>query len=258
MKKAAIALVLLATAGMAFLAVAPGISRIRRYEKAFSRPGALAVLSMAPVRVDLPRNAAEPNISLGYAQLWLDPKSVRSIERRGDHKTIVQIEVEGASLIFMSPGSTLELDDTARTLPNGPVSHHDLMLEVAAAAPKTWLELFFMPEERFQAYLVEATLKTAMRLNELGIGLFEADEITGIIHFGEASNPGGLLAEVFSRKSDIAQGIHMKAATTEEGLKTFQEILGSFGFAIDRAPERRAEIASLILDALRSHPKFRE
>lgn len=261
MKKVALGLVLLAAIGLAVAVILPGVSRIRRYEKAFSRPGAFAVLSMSPIRVDLPRNTGEPNLSVGYARFRLDPESIRSIERRGNDKTVVQITIEGAELLFMQPvgNNPLELDDSAAlAFPNGPGTYHDRTLQVAAAAPKKWLELFFMPEKRFQVYLAEAVVKTITPRNDLGIGLFETDEITGIIHFGEASNMGGLSAEVFSRKGDIAQGILLRAATKEEGLKRIQEILGSFQFTTEHAPERREDIAKLIFEALRGHPKFRE
>ncbi len=261
MKKVALGLVLLAAIGLAVTVVLPGVSRIRRYEKAFSRPGALAVLTLSPVRVDLPQNAGEPNISLGYARFRLDPEAIRSIERRGNDKSVVQIEVESAWFLFMSPSANtpLKLDEpVARAFPNAPVSQYDLMLRVARAAPKTWLELFLMPEGRFQVYLAEAVGKSATPRNEQGIGLFENDEIAGIIHFGEAARPGSLNAEVFSRRGDIAQGILLKAETTEEGLKRLQEILGSFSFTMERVPEGREDIGKLIFDALRGHPKLRE
>jgi hypothetical protein len=242
--------------------VGAGLYRCYAYHRVIaSSPEALSSLEGKFNELDIPSSTADSIVSLGYAQLALNPESVRRIELTTGPDPYVVIYGDEWTVMFAAPHTADRSPTEPNTLPSWAspdiftrtLLGHDFGVRVAKTTPKKYSELFYMSKTEFYEYLRLATLKSQNILNQNGIGAFETPHIRGIVRFGQAQESNLIAAQVYSKGSDIRQALLARCSDREVAKEALFQILGSYTFIVTEVPEPKS-LRMLILSALADQP----
>ena len=112
-----------------------------------------------------------------------------------------------------------------------------------------------MPEHEFREYMISCFLKTAYMYNQNGIGIFENNNIKGVVGFGAVHEPYRMVADVYSKDTAIAQTIMVRSDSPEKTEEILLSILSSYTYLIEQPLDDDA-LNEIIVDSLGSHPLF--
>jgi hypothetical protein len=231
-------------------------SRIANKEGKICEVSTLNTISHKPQRIELSSRASNTNLSLGYAGLALELKEIIKIRLSG--LTLI-FECKGYSIGFLPPKKPRAFSDVEyvtyfdRELLPGDA--FDAQVKIANILPKTYLQIFFMPKHEFNEYMTFCFLKTANMYNQNGIGIFENDNIKGVIGFGAAHMPYQMVADVYSKNTSVAQEIMVMSDSAEKTKTILFSILSSYKYLIQQPLDDTA-LKEAIVGALSSHPLF--
>lgn len=287
--------VIMAVVGVGVLLEAPmwwlwvGLVQCYAYRMLVSDPSCAARLSVEPKKIDLQANQDLPGFSLWYARVAIQPELIRSI--RLVASTIVFVDCSEWNVWFLRPRSPT-YEELNPGLANGaesglfesvlwrdaverqPPSIEDLRanpvgrltlemvedpyswkVKVVNTMPKTYREIFFMERCAFAEYAGLAVAKAFGPACEGDIGIFETESVEGVVLFGWARKPEQVCADVFSRESNIGQGILVRADSPEEAEKAMLSVLASYRFTISKALGKE-ELREMIMAEISEHVKF--
>jgi len=269
-----------------------GLTQCYAYHQMISDSSWSAQLSIKPKRIELHKNPEASDISLGYAQVAIQPELIRSIGCL--RPTLIDIRCSECSILFMEPFSqTYEEISQRSVVRESPfLSGYDLwrdagqrevlsrevllahplgqltleMIEepyswkvkVVNTVPKTYREVFSMKRDVFEEYICLALAKVIMPHAENGIGVFETETVRGIVYFGfGGEDKTKVKAHVYSRRSNISQGILVNSDTQEKAEKALLSVLASHRFVISEAPGKE-ELRKIIIEEVSKHDKFKK
>jgi hypothetical protein len=229
-------------------------SRVANSEGEIFEGSVLNTLSLIPLEIKLDHLSSEAVFSLGYAVVCIDQNEIQEIKVRN-----ASIDVKGDkySILFRPPFEAVKTTDLAlehsydkravlKILPDDPF---DAEVKIAQTLPKTFFQICFMSSEEFGGYMTRCFLKTVDRFNQKGIGIFETDNIKGLLGFGDASRPQQMLAMVFSKNSAVSQGIIVTSDSPERTKDIMFSLLSSYTYLIEEPPDEPT-LNKLISDAL--------
>lgn len=256
------------TAGIvAFLVVAlwyifPRLSRCYSYHKYFvSEPLAFATLSHKPSIIELPEPQSSNSFSLGPAQVCIDAELIRSIRYIEETESIV-VECKNWSFVFLDLFNVFEaFDDISPHLrveykiAGKLIDTYDSEVRAAHSMPRKYSEIFLMRPDEFREYMAFCFLKSMVLFNQNGIGIFETEAVKGFVRFGGLEKPGRLLADVYSKESNICQTIVVISDSPERSKEALFLLLASYRFLIPEVPEEE-KLRDLIVTALKKSDKF--
>jgi len=223
--------------------LAPRIMACYLYHKMISRSLALETLSIKPQQVKLP----EPNnscvFSLGFAEMPLCPNSISSIRYNKGTGLICRNDSNSITYFFLLPENPAEIT-------------YDLQVKTANAMPINYSEIFFSKPSSIYCRIRSAYIfKVSNTFNQNGIGLFETENIKGIIHFGAKNYPYTLMADIFSKDGNISQSIMILSKSPEKGKEAMFSLLSSYWFTISQVKDSNF-LDELIINQLSSNSKF--
>lgn len=232
-----------------------------------SKPDKLKHLSAPCFEIKLPDEQQSMNgISIGYTQVPTDSANIERIKFYEELGVIV-IDSNSVSYLFMSPWETSKSEPNSEELLAEPAlidsnwqpipseELYSIYLKTAQTMPKKYWEIFMMNGQEFKTYVVRATLKTVESYNYKGIGVFETDQIKGLLRFGSADSPSTMYAIVFSKQSDITQGIRVKSDFEGKSEDAMFSLLSSYRFLITELPEQD-QLCQSISSELEKHDTF--
>lgn len=271
-------------------ALGPRLLRCYTYFKLVSEPSMLARLSVKPRIIEMPLNTEGSVFSVGYAELFMPPESIRSVMCED---SMVVMECNEGRFVFMPPISmTYEnfkdesiktpdmLDPLSQLRGEGEkerrqawermegdrvvgrlmremvVERYNWSLKVVSTMPKKYYEIFLQPPEAFKEYMWLAISKGINFCINDEIAIVEAEYVNGIIYFGRPKEPGKVHAEIYSKKSNIGQGIHLCSASLEKSKKDMLSLVSSYRFVIPQVPDEDA-LHSMIVREIEKHDKFK-
>lgn len=272
--------------------VIPGLLRCYVYHNLTSKASWLARLSVKPSKIELPVNEQVSVLSLGYSQFAFEPELICSIRCR---VTGLMIDCNECGFCFLPPYSKpydtfksdsinteaelatmseeigipisgpgmsekewqlLESDSVAARLTREMIeAPYSWSIKVANTMPKKYSEIFFEHSDKFKEYIMLAFTKIRFTQNDKGIGIFEGKYVRGLIRFGSHEKPGQLYAEVYSKDSNISQGIIVQSDEPEKSKRFLLSLLASYRFLITEIPDEDA-LRELIMTELEKHDKF--
>lgn len=202
----------------------------------------VTTLAHEPEIIDLPQFDLNTNFSLGYAQCYIDPNLINTIEFR--FEIAVSVNSPESEKLFFGFFNPLEED----------ISFED-ELKAMRTYPKSYFQICCMTKDEFSEYLAWCFLKTSGKFNENGFGIFENDNIKGFIRFGTAYNPAHMYVDIYSKKYSINQGITVISSSPEKTRMIILSLLSSYRYLADRPLEETA-LKQMVSNALSQHPKF--
>lgn len=230
--------------------------RIANKEGKVCEVSKLNTISHKPQKVELSSSDSNNNLSLGYASLALELKEIIKIRLSG---LTLLFECKGYSIGFLPPKKPRAFSDVEYvTYFNRellPEDAFDAQVKIANTLPKTYLQIFFMPKHEFNEHMTFCFLKTVYMYNQSGIGIFENDNIKGVIGFGAVHDPYRMVADVYSKDTSIAQEILVMSDSSEKTETILFSILSSYKYLIEQPLDDTA-LEEAIIGALGSHPLF--
>ena len=263
-KKALVLLVSILLLGFLFWHVGLGIFRCYAYKKVVlsSRDG-LANLSGKPSTLDIPQDNNIPNLSLGYALASVPSESINAITVIDDSfitvatdKFKLSFSPPWASILSTTDSNSIQSSSLPSILAKDPRSY-EFGTKAANTMPKTYIDIFFMHPKEFLEYLILAGAKAMNVMNQNGISNFEAENIRGIVRFGQRKSPGVFAIEVFSKETNICQDITIISKDPAKSKEVLLSLLSSYKFLISEVPDEDS-LRELILTEIKKHEKFQE
>ena len=231
-------------------------SRITNKEGKVCEVSKLNTISHKPQKVEFSSSDSNTNLSLGYARFVLEPKKLIKIRLSG---LVLIFECEGYTIGFLPPKKPRAFSDieyvTYFKRELLPEDAFDSQVKIANTLPKTYLQIFLMPKYEFNKHMMFCFLKTAYMHNQNGIGIFENDNIKGIIGFGAVHAPYAMVADVYSKDTAIVQEILVTSDSSEKTKTILFSILSSYKYLIEQPLDDTA-LEKAIIGALGSHPLF--
>ncbi len=228
--------------------------------------GYLKTLGQKPVIIEFPKVTPAPNFSIGYAQFYIDPNTIRTIRFAEPHMAIF-IDCYDYHLGFLAPAVPAKMFNSrtkeAAKLPGKAAGLFKLMTEdlfeahvkISSALPRTYFQIFFMSDDNYAEYSTLCLFKTMLIHNDNGIGIFRTNTTKGIVRFGAVDKPSQMLAEVFSKDACLSQDIVVTSKSPEKSKAALLSLLSTYTLLIDKVPEEPA-LRKAILDNLATHPNF--
>jgi len=266
----------------------PGVGRCYSYQRLISDQDIFERLSVPASNIELPADEQQASFTPGYSRFAFGSEHVDSIKCYG---VSVAIEGEGLWFGFLRPfssnydGLRLDVNDLAADFD---VLSKDLStsvrepypwelsevhpaaqrvarqmvqdrfgwsVRVARTMPKRYSEVFWADPDEFKEYLIFSIAKAVCFISASRIGVFEGEHIRGLVRFGVGGREGEIIAEIYSRESDVWQNIRVGSDSAERSREALMSLLASYRFSIDGVPEDE-ELEELILSAIGGHPKF--
>ncbi|MBW8017109.1 MAG: hypothetical protein FVQ82_13065 [Planctomycetes bacterium] len=207
-----------------------------------SEVSAFKTLAHEPETIDIPNLDLNANFSIGYAQFYLDPNSIGKIKLLNKHFTFIEC-----------------VDSVRHSYGFFPLHKNRITFEVELKAletyPKTSFQIFCMSKEEFSEYMERCYLKKSWTFNQNGTGVFENENLKGIIRFGTTVNPNTMYVDVFSKKTAMTQRVLVRTDSPEKTRESLLSLISSFSYLIEKPMDKNA-IKQMAFDVLSRHPKF--
>ena len=207
-----------------------------------SEVSALKTLAYKSETIELPTLDINANFSLGYAQCYIDPNLIGTIKFL--HKHIAFIECTGSEKYLYAFFS-----------PNRNRINFEVELKALDTYPKTEFQIFCMSKKEFSEYMEDCELKQSWTFNQNGTGIFENENLKGIIRFGSALRPARMCVDVSSKTLPLSQRILVKSSSPEKSRAILLSLISSFSYIIEQ-PLDKGELKQMAFDTLSQHPKF--
>lgn len=233
------------------------------YEIIAASPRGLANLSGSPGAFDVPIGDGSAGFSLGYAQVGIDPLSIRAINYVGDTRADIVIDCNEYSLILFSPRAStppsiqrgwVHSAGLAGLMSEDP-SGYLFTVRAAKTMPSGYARIFFMRQKRFAEYIALAAVKSQNVMNRNGTAVFETDHVRGIVRFGEAPVPRCFELQIFSRNSNIGHTAFVFADSPQKIRESLGALLSPYKFLVAQPPDKDA-LRRLISAEVEKHDKF--
>jgi len=251
-------------AGVLLTYIASGLFRCYTYyEIIAASPLGLANLSGPAGVFDIPIGDASGGFSLGYAQVGIDPVSIRAINYVGDTMADIVIDCNEYSVILFSPWTSTPPSiqrGWVRSAGLGGLMSEDpsgylLTVRAAKTMPASYARIFFMRKKRFAEYIALAAVKSQNVMNRNGTAVFETDHVRGIVRFGEAPLPRCFELQVFSTNSGIGHTAFVFAESPQKITESLSAMLSSYKFLVAQPPDEES-LRRLISAEVERHDKF--
>jgi hypothetical protein len=224
---------------------APRITNCWLYHELISsEPQNLEILSVKPQKIELPPPNRSCVFPLGYAQTPLCPDYMSSI-----------LYIQGVRIVCRCDSSRITY---SFFLPENPAeATYEMLVEAANVMPINYFEMFFSkPRSIYYRIMSAYILKVSQPCNRRGIGLFETENIKGLISFGLKDNPCVLHAEIFSKDGNVSQEITVFSESPQKSKEALLSLLSSYRFTITQTPEINY-LDELIINELGDNSKFK-
>ncbi len=226
------------------------------YHNIVSKPLALETLSIKPRKIVLPEPNQSCVFSLGFADIPLCHNSINSISYRPEYGLICRTDSNCLTYFFLLPDSPLEVNTITKYSICDIKDYYDLQVKAANAMPVKYSEIVFSDPCVMVPYIVPfALFKVNNHLNQKGIGLFESEDIKGLIRFGTKNNPCSIQAEIFSKDGNITQCITILSDSPAKSSEALLALLSSYRFTISQVKDSNF-LDELIINQLSGNSKF--
>ncbi len=237
-----------------FIYSIPGLTFCCIYHNIISEPLAMETLSIKPQIIELSQPNNSCVFSLGFAFVPLCPDSISSIRYTKDTGLIFKTDSNSITYYFLLPDRPLDVNEITKYSKGSIKDYYDLQVRIASLTLKKYSEIFFNPHKMWLDIIL-ARFKTDP-FNQRGIGLFETDNIKGIIRFGPKNNPCSLMVEIFSNDGNITQLITVASESPQKSKEALFSLLSSYQFTISQVPEINF-LDELIVNELGGNSKFK-
>ncbi len=230
--------------GVLTVILGPRFLRCNLYSKIISNPDARRNLAahVKPIQVDYSKHT--DTLEIGYGHAALPVGWIARITRQ--HGAILINPEDEESLVLMPPfyDSQLSAD-----------GDYSWTLAAAQTTEVAMAEVFFMSFSDFETLFSRTLAKANNGLNENGIGVFETDNIRGIIRYGARDTPGCINVAVWSKHGEVCQGIIIRATSSERALQLAQCVLFHLQYSVDHVPPT-SELKRMIDNAITKNERF--
>jgi len=252
---------IIATAIISSLSI-PGIMRYRLYHKMISNPDLCKNLSENPFNIIFPTAINDEPFSIGYAQTYIPQNEIKSIQLKHN---MLYVQCENYGIMFMPPLTNKSSKYTAVEILNGiklektiknPQQEYDWNLKTEKTLPSDDWTILMQSKDDFEKYFHLALFKTMDSARQNGIGLFQNENIKGIIHFGSEKKPTTVKAQVYSATQQITQDIFVESDNPDISANIIIDLLANYRFTINDPPQDK-KLQDMIIAKFDNNTKFR-
>ncbi len=243
-----------------------------------------AALAVKPRTLDLQAVNNAPLISVGYAELHIDPNSITSIRNSGSS---VMIRCGDAAVALLPPQNLTVQQFMAYVEDDGfhwpivstaakPPSRTDVLMSQSVAAemfrqriehpfqhdldclntvPLTAMQAFSLNSRESMRYLLRLWSKSVLLMcgGRGEVVVFHGPHIDAIVYSHASQNRSN--PHIFARTVPITQGIVINAPDPQQCERVAHDIIASYRFVVTELPSD-AELDALVAEHISRHPKL--